>query len=141
MTTGERFHILHLTDGNRGGSQRHIVELCRPPAAGARHFILRVADDVVALTDVEGSRLLVLERERIAGGWPVFFERARRELAIVCVHAHALDPLLELAASAAAPLRSLPYCVTLHDVRALDPDALSGGRTSAVRDREWNARC
>jgi len=29
MKTQQVLHILHLTDGNRGGSQRHIVDLCR----------------------------------------------------------------------------------------------------------------
>ena len=140
MTIGQRLHILHLTDGNRGGSQRHIADLCRSNGESFRHFILRIAPDSIGFCDVDGDRLLAIDPERLAGGWPALLRVLIDELAIGCIHAHALAPLLS-ATDNGATATPVPYCLTLHDLRCIDPDFFTDPRAEALPDAHWIARC
>ena len=60
MKIQQYLHILHLTDGNRGGSQRHIVDLCRGGAADVRHLVARIADGALSVHDATHERVLVI---------------------------------------------------------------------------------
>src|SRR6187397_2673455 len=85
MTIRQRLHILHLSDGNRGGSQRHIVDLCRSHSSGLRHFAFRVTSESCGLFDIEGDRVLALDPERLPGGWPSALSWLVDELGIGCI--------------------------------------------------------
>jgi glycosyltransferase involved in cell wall biosynthesis/predicted nucleic acid-binding Zn-ribbon protein len=140
MTIRQRLHILHISDGNRGGSQRHIVDLCRTGREDLRHFILRVAPESIGLFDVDGDRLLSLDPDRLPGGWPAWLPELIGELGIGCIHAHALAPLIA-AFEATGSLPDLPCVLTLHDLRAIDPDFFDAPRADPVPNPEWIARC
>ncbi|MEP6702235.1 MAG: glycosyltransferase [Betaproteobacteria bacterium] len=141
MTIRPRHHILHLTDGNRGGSQRHVIDLCRADSADFRHFILRITPDAIGLHDVDGDRLLVLDPQRIEQGWPALLPRLVAELGISCIHAHALLPLLALLETGDESVAAARCCVTLHDLRCIDPDFFAHPRAELSPDPAWIARC
>ncbi|MFS8087103.1 MAG: glycosyltransferase family 4 protein, partial [Acidobacteriota bacterium] len=63
------------------------------------------------------------------------------ELAIGCVHAHALPVLLAVAEAAGHPLGATPLIVTLHDLSHIDPCLFTTLRTEPRADPDWIARC
>jgi glycosyltransferase involved in cell wall biosynthesis len=140
MNSPQQLRILHLTDSNRGGSQRYIVDLCRSVNPGLRHFILRVAPDVIGLHDVTGNRLLALDRAELRDGWPALLRASVDELGIGCIHAHALAPLLE-AIDAESTADFAHLIVTLHDLRAIDPQFFNSHSIAPAADPQWVARC
>ena len=91
--------ILHLTDGNHGGSQRYMIDLCRSGNPGIRHFVLRAGTGLVSLHDPARDRVLVLAAPPATEHIATTLAAAIAELGIGCVHAHALSPLLAAAES------------------------------------------
>lgn len=140
MTLAQRASILQLTDHNRGGSQRSIVDLARADSAAFRHYVLRAGSDAVDLTDVDDARVLALDGSRLPAGWPAIIESLRHELGLGCIHAHALEPLLALAETKAV-LDGLPFLLTLHDLRAVNPRLFVEASRQVRGDAAWIARC
>jgi len=136
-----RTSLLHLTDTNRGGSQRHIVDLVRAAGSEFRPYIVRAGNDAVDVTDVEALRVLALDPRRLDGGLAAVADAVRRTLGIGGLHAHALAPLLALADAPERPLSGLPYVVTLHDLRAVDPECFARSTGETTPDSGWIARC
>jgi glycosyltransferase involved in cell wall biosynthesis len=141
MNNAPRASLLHLTDTNRGGSQRHIVDLVRSAGSVFRPYIVRASAEAVDVTDVDGLRVLPLDPRRLAGGLSTVVGALRRTLGVGGLHAHALAPLIALAEAPERPLAGLPYVVTLHDVRAIDPDCFARSTAGVAPDAGWIARC
>ena len=141
MNNAPRASLLHLTDINRGGSQRHIVDLVRSSSSQFRPYIARASADAVDVTDVDGLRVLALDLRRLAAGLPTVVGALRRTLGVGGLHAHALEPLLALAEAPERPLAGLPYVVTLHDLRAVDPDCFGKPTGGIEPEADWIARC
>ena len=141
MKIQPRLHILHLTDGNRGGSQRHIIDLCRADTPDVRHFVLRVAAESISIHDAARDRVLVLDPPSAPEGLAAILRTVIAELAIGCVHAHALPVLLAAAESADHPLGATPLLVTLHDLGCIDPHLFTAPRPEPLPDPAWIARC
>lgn len=141
MNLAPRTSLLHLTDTNRGGSQRQIVDLVRAAGSGFRPYIVRAGGDAVDVTDVDALRVLALDPRRLGGGLAAVVGALRRTLGIGGLHAHALAPLLALAEAPERPIAGLPYVVTLHDLRAVDPECFARSTGATTPDAGWIARC
>ncbi|MEP7083522.1 MAG: glycosyltransferase family 4 protein, partial [Betaproteobacteria bacterium] len=141
MKIQQSLHILHLTDGNRGGSQRHIIDLCNGDAADTRHFVLRIVERSLSLHDAQRSRVLVTAQSSDAAALIPMVRRVLGELAIDVVHAHSLPVLLEFAEAAGRPLAGLPLIVTLHDLGCIDANLFAAPNAQPQADARWVARC
>ncbi|MEO8136861.1 MAG: glycosyltransferase [Betaproteobacteria bacterium] len=141
MTIRPALSILHLTDDNRGGSQRHVIDLCRSDAADIRHFVIRMSAGSLSLHDPSRNRVLVLDLNPDAGAAASTLSTVIAELGIGCVHAHALRPLLAAVAAADHPLAAVPLCVTLHDLSCIDPRLFASPAPVPHADPAWIARC
>lgn len=141
MNIQQVLHVLHLTDGNRGGSQRYIIDLCRADTPDVRHFVLRVAAESISVHDAARDRVLVIDPPSAPGGLAVILRTVIAELSIGCVHAHALPVLLAAAESADHPLGAVPRIVTLHDLSCIDPQLFTAPRQEPLADPDWIARC
>ena len=141
MNIKQSLRILHLTDGNRGGSQRHIIDLCRGDTPGVHHFVLRVAAESISIHDAARDRVLVIDPPSAPEELAAILRTVIAELAIGCVHAHALPVLLAAAESAARPLGTTPVLVTLHDLGCIDPHLFTAPSPEPRPDPGWIARC
>ncbi|MEO8158529.1 MAG: hypothetical protein ABI648_12090 [Betaproteobacteria bacterium] len=121
MKTRSTLNILHLTDGNRGGSQRHIIDLCRGDMAHVRHFVFRVSAESVSIHDAVRDRVLALDAASVGNGGKSFLETLIAELSIGCVHVHAMPALFASIAAGGSHLGDIPQFVTLHDLTCIDP--------------------
>lgn len=141
MKIPQSLHILHLTDGNRGGSQRHIIDLCNGDATDFRHFVLRIVDRSLSLHDAERTRVLVTAQWSDAAALLPVVRRVLGELAIGVVHAHSLPVLLEFAEAPGRPLAGRPLIVTLHDLGCIDANLFAAPNAQPQADARWVARC
>ena len=141
MKIQQSLHILHLTDGNRGGSQRHIIDLCHDDATDVRHFVLRIADGALSVHDAAHERVLVTATFPDDAAVMEMVRRAIRELAIDVVHAHALPVLLKVAEAPGRPLAGVPLVVTLHDLGCIDAQLFVQPTAQPRADPRWVARC
>ena len=141
MKIQQHLHILHLTDGNRGGSQRHIIDLCHGDAPDVRHFVLRIADGALSLHDAARARVLVTAPAPAPAGLMATLRRVIDELGIDVVHAHALPVLLAAAEAPGRPLAGVPLVVTLHDLGCIDAQLFTAPSPQLRTDPRWIARC
>ena len=141
MKIQQYFHILHLTDGNRGGSQRHIIDLCRGDGAEVRHFVARIADGALSVHDAAQHRVLVIAAPAERAALMATLRSVVGELAIDCVHAHALPVLLAATEAAERPLGDIPLIVTLHDLGCIDAKLFTAPNPAPRADPRWIARC
>ncbi len=144
MNNRPALSILHLTDDNRGGSQRYLIDLCRSQTPDIRHFVLRAGPTSMSLHDPARERVLVLDAPFEENDHGAVLATVIDELGIGCIHAHALRPLLAAAAAADtgdARLAPTPSCVTLHDLSCIDPRLFTAPAPVPHADPSWIARC
>lgn len=141
MKIQQYLHILHLTDGNRGGSQRHLIDLCRDGPADVRHFVARIADGALSVHDATRERVLVIAAPPDPAALMTTLRSVITELGIDCVHAHALPVLLAATAAPGRPLDDIPLIVTLHDLGCINAQLFTAPSPEPRADPRWIARC